>query len=114
MITAETAGTITAETAGTITAVHSAAVHMRNYTDDEIAAYIASGDPMDKAGAYAIQNDAFRPVARLDGCYLSVMGLSICQLLQEMQALGIEIKADLTAVAEVHRGYPCPILSRLS
>lgn len=53
-------------------------VVMRPYTDDEIAAYVASGDPIGKAGSYAIQNAAFHPVARLEGCYTNVVGLPMC------------------------------------
>ncbi len=49
-------------------------VPMRNYSDEEITAYIASGDPLDKAGAYAIQNGVFRPVAAFSGCYACVVG----------------------------------------
>jgi MAF protein len=52
-------------------------VWMRDYGEDEISAYVASGDPMDKAGAYAVQHPVFRPVARLEGCYLTVVGLSL-------------------------------------
>jgi septum formation protein len=55
-------------------------VHMRNYSDDEIAAYVASGDPLDKAGSYAIQYADFRPVERIVGCYANVMGLPLCHL----------------------------------
>ena len=43
-----------------------------------MAAYIASGDPLDKAGAYAIQHNGFRPVAALSGCYANVVGLPLC------------------------------------
>lgn len=53
------------------------AVHLRDYSDAEIAASIAAGTPFDKAGAYAIQDDAFRPVARYEGCYCNVMGLPL-------------------------------------
>lgn len=52
-------------------------VVMRPYTDAEIAAYIATGDPFDKAGAYAIQHTGFAPVERIDGCYCNVMGLPL-------------------------------------
>lgn len=55
-------------------------VWIRAYTDEEIAAYVTSGDPMDKAGAYAIQHQAFAPVARLDGCPANVMGLPMCRV----------------------------------
>ena len=55
-------------------------VLMRDYSDAEIDAYIASGDPFDKAGSYAIQHSVFKPVARIDGCYTNVVGLPMCTL----------------------------------
>lgn len=55
-------------------------VWMRDYSDAEIEAYVASGDPMDKAGAYAIQHAGFAPVERLVGCPANVMGLPVCRL----------------------------------
>ena len=50
-------------------------VHMRDFTNAEIDVYVASGDPLDKAGSYAIQNEAFHPVARIEGSYSNVVGL---------------------------------------
>jgi septum formation protein len=50
-------------------------VWMRAYSDEEIRRYVESGDPFDKAGSYAIQHPVFRPVERLEGCYLNVVGL---------------------------------------
>ena len=47
-----------------ITRIAATSVHMRNYSDQEIAAFVATGEPLDKAAAYAIQNTAFKPVAR--------------------------------------------------
>jgi septum formation protein len=55
-------------------------VWMRPVSNEEIAAYVASGDPLDKAGAYAIQHPGFHPVARLWGCAANVMGLPLCRL----------------------------------
>ncbi len=60
-------------------------VLMRDYTDAEILAYIATGDPMDKAGAYAIQHPNFEPVARIDGCFANVMGLPMCHLYRALR-----------------------------
>ena len=68
-------------------------VHMRNYSDDELRAYIASQSPFDKAGAYAIQDETFRPVARIVGCYLNVMGLPLCEVIRGLQALGVAVDA---------------------
>ncbi len=59
--------------------VHSR-VFMRDYSDSEIASYIASGDPFDKAAGYAVQHEGFRPVARVEGCFANVMGLPLCRL----------------------------------
>ncbi|HEU5229667.1 MAG TPA: Maf family protein [Ktedonobacteraceae bacterium] len=55
-------------------------VLMRNYSLEEVDAYIASGDPMDKAGAYGIQHPQFQPTERINGCYLNVVGLPLCVL----------------------------------
>ncbi|MBL8147687.1 MAG: Maf family protein, partial [Anaerolineae bacterium] len=52
-------------------------VIMRPYTDAEIEAYIASGDPFDKAGGYAIQHVGFAPVARIEGSQSNVVGLPV-------------------------------------
>jgi septum formation protein len=59
-------------------ATSSTRVLMRDYSDEEVAAYVASGDPLDKAGAYSIQHPDFHPVARFTGCHLGVIGLPLC------------------------------------
>lgn len=59
--------------------VHSHVV-MRNYTVAEVDAYIASGDPFDKAAGYNVQHQGFRPVDHINGCYANVMGLPLCRL----------------------------------
>lgn len=55
-------------------------VHFRELTKDEIEAYIATGEPMDKAGSYGIQGGAALFVSRLEGDYFNVMGLPVCKL----------------------------------
>lgn len=64
-------------------------VLMRNYSDTEIAAYIASGDPMDKAGAYGIQHPSFKLTESIDGCYFNVVGLPICTLIDLLAEFGV-------------------------
>jgi septum formation protein len=64
-------------------------VIIRDYTDDEVQAYIDSGDPFDKAGAYAIQNSTFHPVATIRGCYTNVVGLPLCRLRALLGAFGL-------------------------
>jgi septum formation protein len=53
------------------------AVRFLTLSEEEIAAYIATGEPMDKAGAYAIQGLAARWIPRIEGCYFNVVGLPI-------------------------------------
>ena len=57
-------------------------VHFRPLSEEEIDAYIASGDPMDKAGSYGIQSGAARFVPRIEGDYYNVVGLPVCRLSQ--------------------------------
>jgi len=64
-------------------------VWMRDYSDAEIAAYVASGDPLDKAGSYAIQYRDFCPVLRVDGCFANVMGLPLCHLYCMLRQAGL-------------------------
>ncbi|MBZ0287263.1 MAG: Maf family protein, partial [Anaerolineae bacterium] len=73
---------------GTITRLTTTHVTMRDYTDAEIDAYIATGDPFDKAGSYAIQHPVFKPVARIDGCYTNVVGLPVCTLKNMLAEIG--------------------------
>lgn len=87
-------------------------VWMRPYTDAEIAAYVASGDPMDKAGAYAIQNVAFDPVATADRCYANVVGLPLCAVAALMRAGGYILTVDIPALCRRHFGYHCPLPDR--
>ncbi len=64
-------------TARTEVASETTAVTFGALSDEEIAAYIATGEPMDKAGAYAIQGRAARWIPRIEGCYFNVMGLPL-------------------------------------
>lgn len=66
-------------------------VYMRDYSDDEIEAYIASGDPFDKAGSYAIQNEAFHPVDRIEGSYTNVVGFPVDEVKAALKEVGYPI-----------------------
>ena len=61
-----------------VSATSATRVLMRDFSDAEIAAYVATGDPLDKAGAYSIQHPGFSPVERFVGCHLGVIGLPLC------------------------------------
>lgn len=73
-----------------ITDLCAAQVWMRDYSDGEIEEYIASGDPFDKAGAYAIQHPEFKPAERIEGCYACVMGLPVCHVLRALAQFGLK------------------------
>ena len=61
----------------------------KNLTDEEIDAYVLTGCPMDKAGAYAIQGGAAYMVKRIDGSYTNVVGLPLCEVVESLRGLGV-------------------------
>lgn len=63
-------------------------VWMRPYTDREIADFVATRSPLDKAGAYAIQDTVFQPVERIEGCYCNIVGLPLGLLVKLLQEAG--------------------------
>lgn len=84
-------------------------VPMRAYSDDEVAAYIQTGDPLDKAGAYAIQHPEFQPVESMRGCYASVMGLPMCHVTRALRALEIQPLANVPTACQNLLNYECPV-----
>jgi MAF protein len=80
-------------------------VELTNLDDAAVAAYIASGRPLDKAGAYAIQDEDVPTVARLAGCYCSVMGLPLWRLKPALESVGVTCR-DPAATFE--RCRTCP------
>jgi MAF protein len=84
-------------------------VPMRNYSDQEIEAYVLTGDPLDKAGAYAIQHPQFQPVEKMQGCYASVMGLPVCHLVRVLSQLELPPQADVPARCQAFLDYQCPV-----
>lgn len=84
-------------------------VSMRRYRQDELEAYVSSGDPLDKAGAYAIQDAVFHPVENFAGCFASVMGLPLCHVTRTLQKFGLNPARDVPQACQSHLGYPCPV-----
>ena len=78
-----------AHDASTVSTVEKVSVTFRDLSDEEIASYIATGEPMDKAGAYGIQGYGATIVRRIDGDYFAVMGLSLIRLVELFAQLGI-------------------------
>ena len=69
-------------------------IHFRELHPEEIRAYIASGEPMDKAGAYGIQGGAALFCEKMDGDYYNVMGLPVCRLGQVLKKCAPEIMEE--------------------
>ena len=84
-------------------------VPMRDYSDNEIERYIQSGDPMDKAGAYAIQHPEFKPVLALKGCYASVMGLPLCHILRAMNQFQLTAAGNVPNACQSLLKYDCKV-----
>jgi MAF protein len=89
-----------------ITRLQYSQVWMRPYTEAEITAYVASGSPLDKAGAYGIQDNPFNPVERWQGCFASVMGLPLAELAQILAEIGIPLPA-IAPICSRHIGMSC-------
>lgn len=80
-------------------AVEEVSVTFRKLTDEEIDDYIATGEPMDKAGAYGIQGYGATIVERIEGDYFAVMGLPLVRLVGLLGEIGVEYRFDKLAFA---------------
>ena len=69
-------------------------IHFRPLSQKEIAAYVATGEPMDKAGSYGIQGGAALFAEKMHGDYYNVMGLPVCRLWQMLRAIAPEIMEE--------------------
>ena len=87
----------------------SATVWMRDYAEQEIQTYVLGGDPLDKAGAYAIQHTGFHPVARIEGCYTGVVGLPLGALVKCLAHFSVQPSVPGGVVSGCRRwtGHPC-------
>lgn len=74
------------------TGLESTLVTMNDLTDEDIRAYIATGEPMDKAGAYAIQGIASRWITRIEGDYFNVVGLPVALVYRMLQEMAAELE----------------------
>jgi septum formation protein len=88
-------------------------VKMRDYSDEDMLAYIASGDPLDKAGAYAVQHAGFHPVEELAGCYANVMGLPVCHLARLLEQFALPPSVDLPRQCQQLLGFDCLIFRQV-
>jgi len=80
------------------TSVEIIQVKMRGYSDREIEEYVASGEPMDKAGAYALQGKGRELIEKLDGDYLAAVGLALKPIAAYLTQLGIKPPHDIEEI----------------
>lgn len=88
-------------------------VTMADYSDTAIEAYVATTEPMDKAGSYAIQGKGGVLVESIDGCYNNVVGFPLCEVTALLE--GFAVRANGTApnpICATPQGVPCPRLQR--
>ncbi len=78
-------------TGESIAGVETSLVTMRDYTDAEARAFVASGEATDKAGAYAVQDPTFQPASSVDGCHVNVVGLPLCLTMRLLRQLGADM-----------------------
>jgi septum formation protein len=78
--------------------VESTLVHFAPLQEDDIVQYLATDEPYDKAGAYAVQGRAGRYIPRIDGCYFNVVGLPLAHLMQELRELGWSEESTATDI----------------
>ena len=88
-------------------------VRMRAYSDAEIQTYVGSGDPLDKAGAYAIQDRGFHPAEGFAGCMASVMGMPLCHLERMLRRSRDYVWTDWPSICQKKLEYNCPITGRV-
>ena len=82
-------------------------VRFREMSREEIMDYIASGDPMGKAGAYAIQNHEFHPVESIRGCYASVVGFPLCHIGNLFHRFGYDTFPQIRSACNAGTKYQC-------
>ena len=85
-------------------------IALRDFPDREMEESIASGAPMDKAGAYAVQDQEFRPAESWEGCYTNIVGLPLCRLVEMLRELGWEMTGPKSGDVPPECGPDCPFL----
>ena len=88
-------------------------VTMRDYSDEEMLAYIHTNSPMDKAGGYAIQDTKFHPVSSLKGCWANVMGLPLCHLYKLMRQAKLKPEAGIAERCQRYLDIDCPVFAEI-
>ena len=83
-------------------------VTMRPRDDVAIAAYVATGEPLDKAGSYALQGKGEALVGSFDGCYSNIVGLPLCHVFYALRKMGVAVSERPEPAFESVFGFICP------
>jgi septum formation protein len=84
-------------------------VTLRPLSIREIERYVATGEPLDKAGAYAIQGEGRRLVARYDGCFANVTGLPLCHAYYALRRAAVAPLERPERACQSHLAVACPV-----
>ena len=87
----------------------STSIIMRDYLDSEIASYVESGEPFDKAGGYAVQDPEFHPAKVVEGCYLNVVGFPLCEVMTVLRRSGIAVSIKYDRITPTLCPGSCPL-----
>lgn len=87
-------------------------VAMRSRDDGAIASYVASGEPLDKAGSYALQGAGGALVERWEGCRANIVGLPLCHLQAALHRAGVATRERAETACQRHFGFACPVWQR--
>jgi septum formation protein len=79
-------------------------VTMRTLSPEEVSAYVSGGEPMDKAGAYAIQGYAGRWIPRISGCYFNVVGLPLALVASLLEGGELRMASQLSSAKDLSLG----------
>ena len=84
-------------------------VHMDPASLRHIEQYVSTGEPLDKAGGYAIQGAGARLVSSLEGCYANITGLPLCHLYFALRGAGVVTRERPEVVCQRHFAFVCPV-----
>jgi 23S rRNA (uracil1939-C5)-methyltransferase len=99
---------IEAESGRSLTDSMASDITLRDFSDQEMEQSIASGTPMDKAGAYAVQDREFQPAESWEGCYTNIVGLPLCRLIEMLAELGWKMTGLKSDDVPPECGPHCP------
>lgn len=96
--------TVTSET---VTHTKVTSYHLANLTDEQIEHYVASGQGLDKAGGFGLQDENGLFIKQLDGCYTNALGFPLCEVKTLLTAADITVSADVPLIVQQRTGRAC-------